>query len=79
MREVASEAGEARGIAERVSTDNAQQTSGLDQVVKAVGEIEGVTQRVAGGAEQTAAAASELASQTHSMELVAASIQALVG
>jgi len=79
MREVAAAAVAAKNIAEQVGSSSAQQTAGLEHMATAMTQIETVTQRVAAGAEETSAAATEIASEARSMNDIAADLASLIG
>jgi ABC-type transporter Mla subunit MlaD len=79
MRSIAADADRAKALADELSSASAQQTLGIEQIGKALSQLEGLTQHVAAGAEQTASAATELASQASSMNAVACDLVAMVG
>lgn len=55
-------------VINEISTASEEQATGIDQVNRAVSEIDGITQHNAAAAEQSAAAASQLTGQASSME-----------
>jgi methyl-accepting chemotaxis protein/methyl-accepting chemotaxis protein-1 (serine sensor receptor) len=79
MRSVAEDAVRARALAEELSTSSTQQSLGIEQIGRALSQLEGLTQHVAAGAEQTASAAMEVASEAAAMNKVADDLVAMVG
>ena len=68
-----------REMADDVCAGSNEQTKGLDQVARALGQLELMTQRVAASSEESAAASSELSFQAQRMKDVSQSLAALVG
>ncbi|MGF1483792.1 MAG: methyl-accepting chemotaxis protein [Opitutales bacterium] len=54
-------------LVEQISTASREQAAGLDQINKAIADMDKVTQHTASGAEESASAAQELASQADKM------------
>ena len=79
MRGIAADAVRAKLLADELSSASARQTLEIEQIGRALSQLEGLTQHVAAGAEQTASAATELASQATSMNAVACDLVAMVG
>jgi hypothetical protein len=71
--------GQAKRLVDEVSAASRQQTQGIDQVSKAILELEQLTQRTAANSEESAAASEELASQAEVTMSVVARLNALVG
>jgi methyl-accepting chemotaxis protein/methyl-accepting chemotaxis protein-1 (serine sensor receptor) len=71
--------GQAKRLVDEVSAASLQQTQGIDQVSKAILELEQLTQRTAANSEESAAASEELSSQAEVTMSVVARLNALVG
>jgi len=56
-----------------------EQTRGIEQVAKAIVQMQSVTQTTAASAEESAAAAQELSAQSATLQDVAARLEAMVG
>jgi methyl-accepting chemotaxis protein/methyl-accepting chemotaxis protein-1 (serine sensor receptor) len=67
-----------RTIVTEVSLSSDEQARGLEQINKAVSEMEVVTQRAAAGAEESAAAGEQLHAQSQTMRAVVKELNALV-
>lgn len=70
---------EAKRLVDDVSGASRQQTQGIDQVSKAIGQLEQLTQRTAANSEECAAASEELNTQAEVTMGVVARLQAFVG
>ena len=79
IRAVTEEAIKAKTLVDEVSVGSEEQTRGIEQIAKAVIQMEQMTQRSAATAEQGAAAAQELNSQSDSMKHVVERLTAMVG
>jgi len=79
MRTVAADSRRAKALADELSSGSAQQTQGIDQIAKALSQLEKVTQNVAAGAEQSASASTELSSHAGSMKQIADDLVGMVG
>ena len=66
-------------LADEVNISSEEQTRGLDQIAKAIGQMEQVTQTTAANAEESAAAAEELNAQSESLRDVVGRLNAMVG
>lgn len=66
-------------LADEVNISSEEQTRGLDQIAKAISQMEQVTQTTAANAEESAAAAEELNAQSESLRDVVGRLNALVG
>jgi methyl-accepting chemotaxis protein/methyl-accepting chemotaxis protein-1 (serine sensor receptor) len=62
-----------------VSQSSQEQTCGLEQIAKAIAQMEQVTQRTAAGAEESAAAAEELNAQSETLKGIVARLTVMVG
>jgi methyl-accepting chemotaxis protein len=70
---------QAKRLVDDVSGASKQQTQGIDQVSKAIGQLEQLTQRTAANSEECAAASEELNTQAEVTMTVVARLQAFVG
>ena len=70
---------QAKRLVDDVSGASQQQTQGIDQVSKAIGQLEQLTQRTAANSEECAAASEELNTQAEVTMSVVARLQAFVG
>jgi methyl-accepting chemotaxis protein len=70
---------QAKRLVDDVSGASRQQTQGIDQVSKAIGQLEQLTQRTAANSEESAAASEELNTQAEVTMAVVARLQAFVG
>jgi methyl-accepting chemotaxis protein len=70
---------QAKRLVDEVSSASRQQTQGIDQVSKAVGQLEQLTQRTAANSEECAAASEELNTQAEVTMGVVERLQAFVG
>src|SRR5262249_5440747 len=68
-----------RGIVDQVSEASRQQTEGIEQVSRALTDMQRVTQSTAATAEESAAASEELQARAGQTLAVVASLEALVG
>jgi methyl-accepting chemotaxis protein/methyl-accepting chemotaxis protein-1 (serine sensor receptor) len=66
-------------LADEVNISSEEQTRGLDQIAKAISQMEQVTQTTAANAEESAAAAEELNAQSESLRDVVGRLNAMVG
>jgi len=76
---VTAEAGKVKMLVDEVNLGSQEQARGIDQIGKAILQMEQVTQKTAASAEQSAAAAEELTAQSASMKNVVERLTALVG
>jgi methyl-accepting chemotaxis protein/methyl-accepting chemotaxis protein-1 (serine sensor receptor) len=73
------EAVKVKDLVDAVSRGSEEQTGGIEQVARAIVQMQSVTQTTAASAEESAAASAELATQAAAMRNVAAHLEALVG
>ncbi len=73
------DAGQLTTIVDGLSLSSVEQTQGIEQVARAVSEMDQVTQQTAANAEAIAAASQELAGQAQSMTGVIANLLGMVG
>jgi len=67
-----------KGLVDEVSSGSSQQSSGVEQVTLAIGQMEQVTQKTAADAEESAAAAEQLNAQSESVREVARSLSLMI-
>jgi methyl-accepting chemotaxis protein/methyl-accepting chemotaxis protein-1 (serine sensor receptor) len=79
MSQFASGVGEVKTIADEVSQASRQQAHGIDQVTRAITDMERVTQTTAATAEESAAASQQLHGQAEATMQVVRELDALVG
>ncbi len=79
IRAVTEEAGRIKMLVDEVSLSSQEQARGIDQIGKAITQMEQVTQRNAASAEESAAAAEELNAQSETMRGVVERLTAMVG
>lgn len=79
IRAITGEAGKVKSLVDGVSTGSQEQTRGIEQVARAITQMEHVTQKNAANAEQGAAAAEELNAQSESLKGVVRRLQSMVG
>ncbi|MCL4812522.1 MAG: MCP four helix bundle domain-containing protein [Vicinamibacteraceae bacterium] len=79
MSQFATSVGEVKGIADEVSQASRQQAHGIDQVTRAITDMERVTQTTAATAEESAAASQQLHGQAETTMQLVRELDALVG
>jgi methyl-accepting chemotaxis protein len=79
VREGAVEAVQVRERIEHIRSSSSEQTVGMEQIARAVAQMEQVTQTAAATAEQSAAASEELTAQASALQGIVTNLQALVG
>jgi len=79
VRSITGSAEQAKALVDEISVSSAEQSRGLEQVTKAIAEMQRVTQASAAHAEESAAACQELHSQARSMETLVVDLRCLVG
>jgi methyl-accepting chemotaxis protein len=77
--QVAGSTGKVKELVAEIAAASGEQAQGVDQINKAVTEMNRVTQQTAANAEESASAAEELAAQSETMKGVVAEMVALVG
>ncbi len=78
VHSITESAQQAKTLVDAISVSSAEQARGLEQVRKAISEMQRVTQASAAHAEQSAAASQELSSQASSMETLVVDLRCLV-
>src|SRR5450759_2329832 len=79
IRAITEEFGKVKTLVDEVNQGSQEQTRGIEQVAKAVVQMQQVTQTTAAGAEESAAAAEELNAQSEALKQVVARLSAMVG
>jgi len=79
MRTVAVDSGRAKALADELSSGSAQQTQGIEQIAKALSQLETLTQTLAAGAEESASSSTELSTHAGSMKQIADDLVGMVG
>jgi methyl-accepting chemotaxis protein len=69
MREITGSAAAVRELVEEVNLGSQEQARGIEQVTKTLVDLEGLTQRAAAGAEESAATSQELKTQAGAMRV----------
>ena len=78
LNEIVTKAREVDELAAEVANASKEQSQGIEQINKAVGEMDKVTQANAAGAEESASASEELSSQAEALKEAVAELQRLV-
>jgi len=79
IRAITEGAGRVRTLVDEVYASGRQQAQGVEQISKAVSQIDQVTQRTAAGAEESASASEELSGQSQALMSVVRQLQLLAG
>jgi methyl-accepting chemotaxis protein len=66
-------------LVDEVEASSKEQSQGIQQIAKAVAEMEQVTQKTAANAEESASASEELSAQSQALTAVVVQLQAMVG
>jgi methyl-accepting chemotaxis protein len=77
--EVSKSAAKVAGLVSEIAAASGEQAQGIDQVNKAVSEMERVTQQSAANAEESAAAGEELTAQAEQLKRFVGDLDALIG
>jgi methyl-accepting chemotaxis protein/methyl-accepting chemotaxis protein-1 (serine sensor receptor) len=77
MRTITEDAAKVKTLVEQMSAGSQEQTRGIEQVAKAITEMEQVTQQTAANSEESAAAAQQLNAQSETLKEVVARWAAL--
>jgi len=72
-------AGKVKTLVDEVEASSKEQAQGIDQISKAVAQMDQVTQKTAANAEESASASEELNAQSQALMAVVEQLQALVG
>jgi len=79
IRAITGESGKVKILVDEVSLGSQEQARGIEQIGKALTQMEQVTQRSAAGAEESASAAEELNAQSQTLVEIVERLSALVG
>lgn len=79
FQQVAGSAARAAGLVGEISAASGEQAQGIDQINRAVSEMDKVTQQNAANAEESAASSGELNAQAEAMKDMVGSLVAMVG
>jgi methyl-accepting chemotaxis protein/methyl-accepting chemotaxis protein-1 (serine sensor receptor) len=79
VKSAGAEADRAKGYFEGIRVSAGQQNSGIEQVARALAQMEQVTQTAAATAEESAAASEELNAQAEALRSIVRDLQAMVG
>jgi methyl-accepting chemotaxis protein/methyl-accepting chemotaxis protein-1 (serine sensor receptor) len=79
IRSVTEQAGRIKLMVDEIDVGSQEQARGIDQVSKAIAQMDQVTQKAAASAEESAAAAEELTSQSRSLRDVVSQLTGMVG
>ncbi|HXM44567.1 MAG TPA: methyl-accepting chemotaxis protein [Bryobacteraceae bacterium] len=79
IRTITVESGKVKVLVDEVSLGGEEQARGIEQIGKAMVQMEQVTQRTAANAEEGASAAEELNAQSESLKEIVAKLTAMVG
>jgi len=78
IRTITGESAKVKTLVEEVNLGSQEQTRGIEQVARAVVQMEQLTQSAAASAEQSAAAAEELTAQSHAVKDIVDRLAAMV-
>ena len=76
---ITEESAKVKTLVDEVNLGSQEQARGIEQIGKAITQMEQVTQKTAANAEESAAAAEELTAQSETLKDVVASLSAMVG
>jgi methyl-accepting chemotaxis protein len=79
VRAIAEQSAKVKTLVDEVNLSSVEQAKGIEQVAKAVTQMERVTQTTAANAEESAAASEELTAQSESLKDVVGQLTAMVG
>lgn len=79
LQEIVEKARQVDGLVGEIATASSEQSQGIDQVNKAVSEMDKVTQSTASHAEESAAAAEEMTAQAAALRDAVQQLQVMVG
>jgi methyl-accepting chemotaxis protein/methyl-accepting chemotaxis protein-1 (serine sensor receptor) len=78
IQSITAESADIRGLVDEVKVGSQEQARGIDQIGKAISQMEQVTQTTAASAEESAAAAEELTAQSEALRGVVEQLSVLV-
>jgi methyl-accepting chemotaxis protein/methyl-accepting chemotaxis protein-1 (serine sensor receptor) len=79
IRGITEGAGKAKTLVDEVEASSREQAQGIEQISKAVAQMDQVTQKTAASAEESASASEELNAQSQALMAVVDQLKALVG
>jgi methyl-accepting chemotaxis protein/methyl-accepting chemotaxis protein-1 (serine sensor receptor) len=79
IRGVTEDAGKVKALVEEVTLGSREQARGIEQISKAMTQMEQVTQKTAAGAQESASAAQELTAQSLALKNIVERLTALLG
>ncbi len=79
IRAVTEETAKVKALVDEVHLSSQEQSRGIEQIGKAIAQMEQVTQRTAASAEESAAASKELIAQADTVRTVVDQLLAMVG
>ncbi|MBI4874100.1 MAG: hypothetical protein HY822_05655 [Acidobacteria bacterium] len=79
IRAITGEAAQVKTLVDEVNLGSQEQARGIEQIGKAIAQMEQVTQKTAANAEESASAAEELTAQSETLKDVVARLTALAG
>jgi methyl-accepting chemotaxis protein/methyl-accepting chemotaxis protein-1 (serine sensor receptor) len=79
VRLISADASKVKSLVDEMSAGSSQQGQGMEQIARAIAQMEQVTQQTAANAEQGAAAATELTAQSASLKDIMERLTDLVG
>ncbi|HLJ48669.1 MAG TPA: methyl-accepting chemotaxis protein [Bryobacteraceae bacterium] len=79
LREITKESTQLKALIDGVTLGSQEQSHGLEQIAKAIAQMDQVTQKTAADSEETAAAAEELKAQSDGMAGIAERLSVLIG
>jgi methyl-accepting chemotaxis protein/methyl-accepting chemotaxis protein-1 (serine sensor receptor) len=79
IQALTAEAATIKTLVDEVNLGSQEQSRGIDQIVKAISQMEQVTQKNAAGAEEGASAAEQLTAQSETLKDVVARLDTMVG
>jgi methyl-accepting chemotaxis protein len=79
IRAITESAGKVKTLVDEVSLGSQEQARGIDQISKAIAQMDHVTQATAASAEESASASEELSAQAEAVNAIIGQLRALVG
>ncbi len=79
IRAITDSAGRVRTLVDEVNLGGREQARGIEQISKAIGQMDQVTQATAASAEESASASEEMSAQAEALQHIAGRLRSLVG
>lgn len=79
IRSITEESARVKALVDAVNVSSQEQATGIEQIGKAIAQMEQVTQQVAANAEESASAAEELNAQSETVMTIVGQLTAMVG